>query len=158
MSIFSIKSVKVTMGIVLALFLIIQLIPYETTTNPPVLQEPTWDSPATREMVKQTCFDCHSNETVWPWYSKVAPVSWLVYHDVKEGREELNFSEWDSGRDGEELEEIIEEIRKEKMPIPIYLIMHPEATLSKTQKEKLIAGFKASLTVDRATQENTELN
>ena len=60
-------------------FLLIQLVPFgRDHTNPPVVQEPKWDSPATRELAKRACFDCHSNETVWPWYSNIAPVSWLV--------------------------------------------------------------------------------
>ena len=60
-------------------FLLIQLVPFgRDHTNPPVVQEPNWDSPATRELAQRACFDCHSNETVWPWYSNIAPVSWLV--------------------------------------------------------------------------------
>src|SRR5690348_9189375 len=75
--------------------LVIQLVPYgHDRVNPPVTAEPAWDSPETRALAKQACFDCHSNETEWPAYSKVAPVSWLIQHDVTEGRSKLNFSEW----------------------------------------------------------------
>src|SRR5215831_3235209 len=74
---------------------LIQLIPFgREHTNPPVTQEPAWDSPGTRELAKRACFDCHSNETVWPWYSRVAPVSWLTQRDVNGGRRHVNFSEW----------------------------------------------------------------
>jgi mono/diheme cytochrome c family protein len=110
--------------------LLIQLVPYgKNHTNPPVSGEPAWDSPETRTLAQRACFDCHSNETIWPWYSNVAPVSWLVYRDVMEGREKLNFSEWGVSRQ-EDLEEIIEVIREGEMPMPIYLIQHPEARLS----------------------------
>ena len=78
------------------LLVVIQLVPYgRNHSNPPVTQEVKWDSSRTRELAVGACYDCHSNETVWPWYSNVAPVSWLVYADVKSGRETLNFSEWD---------------------------------------------------------------
>src|SRR6478736_5462202 len=82
------------LGLLLAV-VAIQLVPYgPSRVNPAVAGEPAWDSPATRALAKQACFDCHSNETEWPAYSSVAPVSWLVQHDVDEGRAVLNFSEW----------------------------------------------------------------
>jgi hypothetical protein len=65
----------------------IQVIPYgRSHTNPPVTGEPAWDSPKTRELAVRACYDCHSNQTVWPWYSHIAPISWLVQQDVDEGR------------------------------------------------------------------------
>jgi len=83
----------VVIGIVI-LTLLIQLIPLPVrNNNPPVVAEPNWDSPQTHALVKRACFDCHSNETIWPWYSYIAPVSWLVYNDVMEGRSRLDFSE-----------------------------------------------------------------
>src|SRR5262249_17251950 len=78
-----------------AIFAVIQLVPYgRDHKNPPVVKEPAWDRPETRAMAARACFDCHSNETRWPWYANVAPASWLVQHDVEEGRTDLNFSEW----------------------------------------------------------------
>ena len=122
-------------------FLALQLVPYgRDHSNPPVKREPTWDSPQTRALAKRACFDCHSNEVVWPWYSNLAPVSWLVSRDVVKGRAELNFSEWGGG---EESEEIVEEIQKGKMPEPKYLIMHPEAKLTPAEKQQLIQGIQA---------------
>ena len=89
---------KVLLWIVIAgvvLFVVIQLVPYgRDHSNPPVTNEPNWDSPRTRELAKAACFDCHSNETDWPWYSGIAPASWLLYRDVSKGRDKLNFSEW----------------------------------------------------------------
>ena len=76
----------------------IQAVPYgRAHDNPPVRSEPQWDSPVTRDLVVRACFDCHSNETIWPWYANIAPISWLTTRDVDEGRDELNFSEWGSG-------------------------------------------------------------
>ncbi len=82
-------------GVLVVGLIAIQLVPYgRNHTNPPVQSEPNWDSPETRALAERACFECHSNETAWPWYSNIAPVSWLVQHDVDEGREKLNFSEW----------------------------------------------------------------
>lgn len=90
---------KKIIGLVLVLFVggfvLMQLVSYgRNHTNPPVVSEPTWDSPETRALAVRACYDCHSNETVWPWYTNVAPVSWLIQREVAEGREELNFSTW----------------------------------------------------------------
>lgn len=80
---------------VLGMLLAIQLVPYgRDHANPPVTGEPAWDSPETRALARQACFDCHSNETQWPAYASIAPASWLVQHDVNDGRALLNFSEW----------------------------------------------------------------
>ena len=76
----------IVIAVVVAI-LVLQLIPYgRNHNNPPVVAEPAWDSPATRTAFMQACGDCHSNETTWPWYSQVAPMSWLIQHDVDEGR------------------------------------------------------------------------
>ena len=81
---------------VLLAAVLIQLIPFgRTHLNPPQTKEPSWNSPDTRALFRRACFDCHSNQTVWPWYSHVAPVSWLLQRDVNGGRSHLNFTEWD---------------------------------------------------------------
>lgn len=126
-----------------ALLVVIQLVPYgRDHANPPVTAEPAWDSPETRALAVAACFDCHSNETVWPWYSNVAPVSWLVQRDVDEGREKLNFSEW--GRP-QEADEAGETVREGEMPPRQYLITHPEARLSDVELATLAAGLDRSL-------------
>src|SRR5437764_214194 len=85
----------------LVLFGLMQLVPTGISyTNPPVVSEPNWDSPQTRALAQRACFDCHSNETTWPWYSHVAPVSWLLARDVIEGRSRLNFSTWGQPNEG----------------------------------------------------------
>jgi hypothetical protein len=124
----------------------IQLIPYgKNHANPPVVREPSWNSPLTRELAKLACFDCHSNETVWPWYSKIAPVSWLVYWDVVAGRKHLNFSEWQGGAGKHERpHELTKEVIKGEMPPLQYFIAHPEAKLDDRSKKLLIDGLAAT--------------
>jgi len=143
-------------SLVLAL-LLMQLIPYgRDHTNPPVLAEPPWDSPGTRALAKQACFDCHSNETVWPWYSNVAPTSWLFYRDVSIGREHYNFSEWGvhpslPGGEGEGEQhqhgpEVVQEtIESGEMPPPLYLLTHPSARLTEDESSILVYGLLRSL-------------
>jgi mono/diheme cytochrome c family protein len=122
------------------LFLLIQLVPYgKDYTNPPVTGEPAWDSPRTRQLFSQVCGDCHSNETAWPWYSRIAPISWLVAKDVNEGRWVFNVSEWD--RPQEEVDEAAEIYAEGEMPPAIFLIMHPEARLSTSERQELYDGL-----------------
>ncbi len=78
-------------GLIVVLFIGIQFIPVNRTT-PPVTTPIKWDSPQTEQLARRACMDCHNNETVWPWYSYVAPVSWEIYYDVVRGRQQLNFS------------------------------------------------------------------
>jgi mono/diheme cytochrome c family protein len=130
--------------IMVVLFGLIQLVPYgKDHTNPTPGTEPKWDSPTTRDLAKIACFDCHSDETIWPWYSNIAPVSWLVYRDVVDGRRRLNFSEW--GTRPRNAGEIIEKINEGEMPPFQYTIIHKNAILDATQKAALIAGLTATL-------------
>lgn len=92
------------------------------------------------KVLKTSCYDCHSNETVWPWYSYIAPVSWLVTADVQDGRRHLNFSEWESLNTKDKqraLDEIWEEVEEGKMPLAIYTFMHSEANLNGKQLDIL---------------------
>jgi hypothetical protein len=139
-------------------FLLLQLLPLEDAGNPPVLQEPDWDSPETRQIADRACFDCHSNETRWPWYTRVAPASMLMQHDVKEGREVLNFSEWIGGRIETETEEMVEVVSKGEMPPPYYVILHPEADLSEVEKGLLINGLIATMGVGPGGLDADELD
>jgi hypothetical protein len=107
-----------------------------------VRREPDWDRPRTRELFFRTCRDCHSNETSWPWYSHVAPASWLVQHDVEEGREHFNVSEW--GREDNEGDEAAELLREGEMPPWFYLPAHPEALLTDAERRELVAGLVAT--------------
>jgi hypothetical protein len=129
-------------GLGLVLFLGIQLVPYgRDHTNPPVVAEPAWDSPATRAYAVAVCFDCHSNQTNWPWYSNIAPASWLIQRDVDEGRAHLNFSEWGSGSEGGESAEAYSE---GEMPPFTYLLSHAEARLSDADRAAFLQGLIAT--------------
>ncbi|MCA9994437.1 MAG: heme-binding domain-containing protein [Anaerolineales bacterium] len=127
-------------------FILIQLVPYgRSHDNPPVQSEPNWDSPETRALAVRACFDCHSNETNWtPWYTSVAPASWLVQHDVEDGRRKLNFSEWNEGGKPREIGEMWEVLEKGQMPLKKYLPLHPEAKLTQSEIDQLITGLQAT--------------
>ena len=123
------------------LFLVAQAVPYgRSHSNPAVTKEPAWDSPATRTLAMAACGDCHSNLTKWPWYSNVAPESWLIQRDVDEGRSTLNFSEWDTPQ-GVDVGEIAEAVHG-GMPPWYYTLLHSKSKLSKAEKEQLIAGLQ----------------
>ena len=130
------------------LFVAIQLLPYgRSRANPPVVAEPEWNAPRTRELFVRACADCHSNESKWPWYSHVAPVSWLVSRDVEQGREHLNVSEWN--RPQRHAHEAAEKLQEGEMPLPLYLPFHPEAQLTAAEKADLVAGLAATFGSER---------
>jgi hypothetical protein len=124
--------------VVIGLGVLIQLVPYgRAHANPPVRSEPKWDSPATLALARRACFDCHSNETVWPWYSDVAPISWLIQRDVDEGRSKLNFSNWSGQR--QEADHSAREVSSGKMPQWYYVVLHPSAGFSAAEKQLSVA-------------------
>jgi mono/diheme cytochrome c family protein len=128
----------------LGAFLAIQLVPYgRDHSNPPLRSEPPWDSATTRALAKQACFDCHSNETDWPAYASIAPASWLVQHDVDEGRAVLNLSEWQ--RPQEEATKAAEELLEGEMPPAAYLLVHSQARLSIADRDRLAHGLTKTL-------------
>jgi hypothetical protein len=134
------KPLKIALVVVVAALVIIQVIPYgRAHTNPPVREEPQWDDPQTGRLVRTACYDCHSNETRWPWYAHIAPVSWLVQHDVDEARSKLNFSEWD--RPQNHAFDAAQEVREGEMPPLVYLLGHGDARLSEADKNALIRGL-----------------
>jgi mono/diheme cytochrome c family protein len=123
---------------------LIQLIPFgHTHANPPQTKEPTWDSPQTRALFQRACFDCHTNATSWPWYSNVAPVSWLLQRDVNGGRSHLNFTEWDLPQ--KHAKDVTKEVQGGDMPAWFYLPIHPSARLTDAEKQLLIDGAEKSL-------------
>ncbi len=131
-------------GMLIALFLLLQAVPYgRAHENPGVVREPPWDSPRTRELAVRACFDCHSNETRWPYYASIAPFSWVVQRDVEAAREVVNFSEWNypfplasySGLS----------VRSGGMPPTKYRLAHPEADLTAAEIEALARGLDATL-------------
>ena len=135
--------VKVSKWLLIAAVLI-QFIPYgRNHTNPPATREPAWNAPGTRTLIRRACFDCHSNETVWPWYSHIAPVSWLVQNDVDDGRGHLNFNEWD--RTQRHATDVAAQVKQGDMPPWFYLPMHPAAKLTASEKAALMDGAEKSL-------------
>ncbi len=138
------KKFKLILIIVIALLVIIQFIPKNYPENLPADEN---DIIAYHNVpddigniLKTSCYDCHSNQINYPWYSYVAPVSFLISHDIEEGKDELNFSEWgqyEKKRKLKKLDELTEEVEEGEMPLPIYLVIHGDAKLSEEQKEKL---------------------
>ncbi len=122
----------------------IQFLPFgHTHLNPPTTQEPPWNSEETRALFRRACFDCHSNQTTWPWYANVAPVSWLVQRDVNGGRRHLNFTEW--GRIQRHAKDVAAQVTQGDMPPWFYLPMHSAARLTDAEKKMLIEGAEKSL-------------
>lgn len=140
---------KIVIGCI-ALLVIIQFIRIDKT-NPAVVIEndfivQTNPPEHIQTILKTSCYDCHSNESTYPWYTNVAPISWWVKQHINEAREELNFSEWgtfNAKRQKHKLEEVYEEVEEGEMPLPSYLIVHSEAKLTTEQKNELVAWFKA---------------
>jgi heme-binding protein len=128
-------------GVIAVVFTIVAQFVRITRTNPPV--ESDVPAPAdVKAALRVACYDCHSNETTWPWYSHVAPASWLLAHDVSEGREELNFSTWqryDAAKQQKKLKETIETLNDGKMPPWYYSMMHPTARLADKDRQAMIA-------------------
>jgi len=120
-----------------AVLVAIQLVPV-ARTNPPV-EASVEAPPEVTAILRRACFDCHSNETAWPPQAYLAPVSWLVAHDVKEGREELNFSRWGPDQVKRTAKELPKEVEKKDMPPFLYLLAHPGAKLSDADRAALTA-------------------
>lgn len=125
-------------------FIVIQFIPVALNQSEIVPKEDfievTQPSVEVALIIRYSCYDCHSNNTFYPWYDKIAPVSWWINHHVEEGKDELNFSEWGSyseKRKNHKLEEFVEMIEEKEMPLKSYLITHRDAKLSSEQVEIL---------------------
>jgi len=130
----------------LALLGALQLVPV-SRTNPPVVTPMQWNSDETRALAERACMDCHSNQTVWPWYSYVSPASIVVSHHVEDGRGELNFDELNAMRKSVDrmAEEIEEVVMEGEMPMSQYLPLHPTARLTESEKRTLIDGLRLSM-------------
>ncbi len=148
-----VRARRVALWIVAAV-VVIQLFPaWLWQRNPPTAREPAWDAPRTRFLAAEACFDCHSNETVWPGYARVAPVSWLVTWDVVTGRASFNFSDWrartpggaESRARGESADEVVKAVREGDMPPGIYKMMHPRSRLDVRDRDALVQGLLLTL-------------
>jgi hypothetical protein len=140
--------VKKFLLILIVLAVGIQLIPVDKT-NPPVDRQTALEIPKKVEpILRKACMDCHSNETVWPWYSAVAPISWSVADHVHEGRDALNFSEFYKGQRAKNtlrLRRAIEMTYSGMMPLQSYLLAHEDAKLTRDEKETLAEWFESVL-------------
>jgi hypothetical protein len=129
--------------VLVAAFVVIQLLPVgRDHTNPEVTGTPQWSSPRVEELARRACFDCHSNETRWPWYASIAPLSWIIRDHVTEGREHLNFSEFDRAQ--RHARDAAHEVEEGEMPLKAYLPFHPEARFDDSERRELIAGLVAT--------------
>jgi hypothetical protein len=134
----------------LAILVILQFFGIDKT-NPPVVEAQDFMTVAApgaevAKLLKDACYDCHSHETTYPWYTNIQPVGWLIANHIEEGRGHLNFSEWgtyDAKRRAHKMEECYEEVEEGEMPLKIYPVTHPEARLSDQQRTLLVAYFKA---------------
>jgi hypothetical protein len=131
------KAFKITIILILSIMVIIQFVPNELPVNSDDKSMDILENEGAPEQVKmillKACYDCHSNQSVYPWYSYVAPFSWLVAKDIREGREELNFSEWNSLSKRRKIKlvtSIAEEVEKREMPLKVYTIIHRDAILT----------------------------
>jgi heme-binding protein len=130
----------------LAVAVVLQLVPYgRDHANPPVTREAPWADGRARELATAACYDCHSNQTRWPPQSYVAPFSWLLTRDVEQGRDELNFSTWDS--DDGEADDAAEAVAEGSMPPRRYVLVHPDAALSDAERQVLADALEV---MDRA--------
>ena len=133
------KRTAVALGIV---FVAIQFVPYGWQhDNPPVTEDALWPNDEAAAIARTSCYDCHSNETDWPAYSYVAPMSWLVRSDVESGRDELNFSRWDE--DDGEADDAAEAVEEGSMPPDNYTRLHRDARLTDDEAQQLIAALEA---------------
>jgi Haem-binding domain len=151
-----IKKILLYGGIaIIVLVILIQFVPFgHNHTNPAVVKEPTWDSQQTKALFDRACADCHSNNTNWPWYTNIAPFSWLIQRDVIEGRSHLNYSECgvvrsghEGGEGGEGREgggEAGEMVLSGEMPPIQYTLIHPEARLTTAERQALAQGLANS--------------
>lgn len=139
------KTVKIVLIILLAAFIILQFFPKDLPDNSPAGESDLITSgklpDEVAEIVRNSCYDCHSNQVNYPWYSHIAPTAWLVGKDVREGRTELNFSEWGDyslrnmiGR----LDAMQKEVSSGTMPLPVYTLMHPNAKLNEEQASMIV--------------------
>ena len=139
------RKLNLGLGVVALVLVGLQFIPVNRS-NPPITDEVNWNSEETRELAKKACFDCHSHETIWPWYSYVAPVSFMIAHHANHGREYLNFSDW--SQPNEDFDMIKKVIDEGEMPLWNYLLVHSDAKLTPEETEALLSGLYETYRLD----------
>lgn len=148
---------RITLGALAAIFVGIQFVPVDAKENPPS-QPPLPEPPEVVAILKRACYDCHSHEVRWPWYSRIAPVSWLVARDVIEGRKGINYSEWPKDEDDRAFnrEQTWDSVQTGQMPLWFYLPLHPEANLTEADKAILKKWAETSAESDDEEDEDKE--
>ena|SRR6187401_2819625 len=134
------KTIRISVAVFVIAVVVAQAVRI-STVNPPVVGDIAAPAPVDA-ILRRACYDCHSNQTVWPWYSHIAPVSWLLANDVEEGRRELNFSTWstyDATKRAKKLTETAKEVGEGEMPPWYYVLVHSDAKLADTDRETLRA-------------------
>jgi len=156
-----VKRWQYILGGLVVVFIIIQFIPADlpgaTTDNPGDMIKSGLVSQDVAILLKTSCYNCHSNETKYPWYSHMAPSSWLIARDVRVAREELNFSNWqdyDMSKMLGKLDDITSEVGEGRMPMKIYTLMHPAARLDDAERALIVAW--AEETMDLVAEEDEE--
>lgn len=141
------RRILLALAVLAGLLLVIQAVPYgRDHADPAPTRSLRYDTARTAQLVKGACADCHSFDTTWPWYSNVAPVSWLVAKDVTDGRERLNFSRWDQPQP--DLQEVLDVVEGGEMPPLQYKLIHAGARLSDAESRQLVAGLRRSWLAD----------
>ena len=138
------KIIKIVALAVVLLFVLIQFVRPDRN-NPPVNPNDTLEASMqvpdnVKAVLARSCADCHSNDTYYPWYSNISPVSWFLANHIKDGRKELNFSEWNTynaRKKAKKLEEVCEQVDMGDMPLPSYLWIHRDASLSDEDRKVL---------------------
>jgi hypothetical protein len=136
------KILKWIFGALVVVFALLQFT-NPPRTNPPVIDDLMASSappPQIAATLHAACYDCHSSETHWPWYSRVAPMSWQIVKDVDDGRENLNLSDWpanDPKRAAKKLEDMSEQVGYSEMPLKKYTLIHADARLTESQRKEL---------------------
>lgn len=154
------KKTKLVVIVLFALFVLVQFIPV-SRNNPPVTADFNGD-PGVKQILRRSCYDCHSNETTWPWYSWVAPFSWLVAGDVNEARGHFDFSEWQNIPADEQrviIKRMWKEIDEGEMPPGLYLLMHSGAKVTESEKSLFrtwVEGLSPSDTLTTETETEPE--
>ena len=147
------RVVRWPMLVLFIAFIAIQFVPYGWWhENPPVIEDAPWPDAETEHIARVSCYSCHSNETDWPAYSYIAPMSWLVRRDVEAGRHKLNFSNWND--DSDEADDAVETIQDGSMPPDRYTLLHREARLSDAEAARLVAALAAMESRDNSGRDH----
>ena len=143
------KIVKIIALILLVGFVGIQFVPTDLNQSDTVPKTDFLLVNNTQEnisaLLHESCYDCHSNNTEYPWYNKVQPVAWFLEDHINEGKEELNFNEWDAysnRRKNSKLKSIISQVKDDEMPLASYTLIHKDAKLSNSEKTLIIDYMK----------------